>query len=114
MVEGPGEKGERIKQRKKVVFTPQKIPSVLPAGSPTAQENKTVSVIAGRYKMQGSGRLIDLPKVTQLVSRGAGIKPASCWLQSPVLLSQDQSGRAGGSRLLSPQKAVTEKWVAAR
>ena len=49
--------------------------------------------------MHGSGRLTDLPKVTQLVSCGAGIKPGSCWLQSPLLFSQDPTagvtGRAG-------------------
>lgn len=64
--------------------------------------------------MQGSGRLIDLPKVTQLVSGGAGIEPGARWLQSPVLFSQDQSDPAGGRRLLSPQKTVTGKCVAAR
>lgn len=43
--------------------------------------------------MQGSGRLIDLPRVTQLVNCRGRIKPSSCWLESPVLFSRD--GAAG-------------------
>lgn len=62
------------KEKEKKVFTPPKKPGFLLAGCPTAKK-KIVSAISGRYETQGAGRLIDLPRVAQLVIVELGLSP---------------------------------------